>query len=26
VFINGLNHSGLDYAGYKAIIDPLLAE
>lgn len=26
VFINGVNHSGLDYAGYKAIIDPLLAE
>jgi protein-disulfide isomerase len=26
VFINGVNHSGLNYAGYKAIIDPLLAE
>jgi protein-disulfide isomerase len=26
VFINGENHSGLDYAGIKAIIDPLLAE
>jgi protein-disulfide isomerase len=26
VFINGENHSGLDYAAYKAIIDPLLAE
>jgi protein-disulfide isomerase len=26
VFINGVNHSGLDYAGYKAIIDPLLVE